>query len=171
MANIIIFIEGPDDKTFFQNIIQPLINDHYHCIFYFEYANKNKTRVKNFINSAKNNNTDYIYVSDIDNGNSIGEKKKKIVKKLSILVEDKIVVVVREIESWYLSGLDEKSSKRLKVKNLKDTNNMVKEQFDYLIPNKYTRVEFMLEIIKHFSLDTAKVKNSSFNYLCEQLSL
>jgi hypothetical protein len=78
-------------------------------------------------------------------------------------------VVIKEIESWYLAGLDDRSSKRLGTRYLNTTDNVTKEQFNDLIPKKFdSRIDFMQEILKCFHTETGKQKNTSFRYFLEK---
>ena len=91
------------------------------------------------------------------------------VKKKSYGDKDKIIVVIKEIESWYLAGLDNEVCRQLKINNFADTDNVTKEKFNALIPKKFTsRIDFMLEILKNFSIEIAKQKNNSFRYFVEK---
>ncbi|HWP30273.1 MAG TPA: hypothetical protein VNK96_00895 [Fimbriimonadales bacterium] len=82
---------------------------------------------------------------------------------------DKIVVIVKEVESWYLAGLDDDSYKRLGMKCFNVTDDTTKEQFNNVIPRKFnSRVDFMIEILNLFSIEIAKRKNKSFKYFCEK---
>jgi len=82
---------------------------------------------------------------------------------------DKILVVIREIESWYMAGLDTKPSKNLGIKKIpKTTEDITKEQFYSLIPQKFSRIDFMREVLKNFSIQTAKQKNKSLKYCIER---
>ena len=58
-------------------------------------------------------------------------KKKKTQEKHPNIDKDKIIVVIKEIESWYLAGLDNKACKQLKIKNFANTDNITKEKFLY----------------------------------------
>ena len=82
---------------------------------------------------------------------------------------DKMIVVIKEIESWYLAGLDNEVCRQLKINNFADTDNVTKEKFNALIPKKFTsRIDFMSEILKYFSIEIAKQKNNSFQYFVEK---
>lgn len=63
-------------------------------------------------------------------------KKQKMQNKLRNIDTDKIIVVIKEIESWYLAGLDKKSGKSLGIKNkIPDTTDtIIKKQLDSLMP-------------------------------------
>lgn len=82
---------------------------------------------------------------------------------------DKIIVVIKEIESWYLAGLDDEEYKRFEMHTLSNTDDITKEQFNDLIPKKFdSRIDFLLEILKSFSIEIAKQKNKSFRYFSEK---
>ena len=90
-------------------------------------------------------------------------------KKHPNIDKSKIIVVIKEIESWYLAGLDNKVCRQLKINNFADTDNVTKEKFNALIPKKFTsRIDFMSEILKYFSIEIAKQKNNSFQYFVEK---
>ena len=60
-------------------------------------------------------------------------------------------------------------AEKLKIKKLASADNITKEKFDALIPKKFTsRIDFMLEILKNFSIEIAKQKNNSFKYFIEK---
>jgi hypothetical protein len=81
-------------------------------------------------------------------------------------------VVIKEIESWYYAGLSPESVQNLTVPNLPFTDDLTKEDFNRLIPKKYdSRIDFMFEILKSFSIDTARKKNHSFRFFVERYHL
>ncbi len=61
-------------------------------------------------------------------------RKQKTVGKYARLDEGRIQVVVEEIESWYLAGLDDERSEKLGMRRFRATDTVSKEQFDALIP-------------------------------------
>lgn len=80
-----------------------------------------------------------------------------------------VVIVTREIESWYLAGLDDQSCKALGLSKFSHTNDITKDQFERMIPEKSIRIDFMIEILKKFSRETANRKNKSFRYLMKKV--
>jgi len=161
-----ILIEGDDDERFFNKILIPILENNYDSINIWKYAQIKKEKIKNFIKSIKSMMADYICVSDINDSPCVAFKKEKIKNRFNNLVEnDRIVVVIKEIESWYLAGLSNQDVKKLAQQAFSTTDNITKEQFDSLIPKKFTsRIDFMTEILKYFSIEIAKKKNHSFNY-------
>ena len=73
--------------------------------------------------------------------------------------------MVKEIESWYLAGLDEKALKKLGIhKRIRTTDNVTKEEFNQLIPKNMPRIEFMRKILESYNVEIAKERNRSFGY-------
>ena len=167
---LFIFVEGVDDERFFDSIIKPEFEKHYDIVIIYKYAQETDKRVKKFINGIKGLPADYIYVSDLNHNSCVTMKKTKILEKLNNLIqEERIAIVIKEIESWYLSGLSDYNVKKLTNRFFKTTDDIIKEQFNQLIPQKFSsRNDFMIEMLKFFSINTAKRKNRSFKYFMEK---
>jgi hypothetical protein len=112
---------------------------------------------------------DYIYVTDIDNSPCVTAKKQEIQNNLGNIDNDKIIVVIKEIESWYLAGLSDTKCRKFQMQTFSVTDDITKEQFNSVIPQTFdSRIDFMLEILKIFSIEIAKQKNKSFRYFIEK---
>ncbi len=167
--SLYILLEGNDDERFFRNIINPYLREKYDHIQIWQYAQKSSTNNKAFLNSIRSMGADYIYTADMDDNNCVTERKREITSKLDHLNEDKIQIVIKEIESWYLAGIDRNDSEQFGLKYLNDTSRISKEEFNTLIPNKFdSRIDFMQEILKKFSIEIAKRKNDSLRYFCSK---
>ncbi len=173
-SRLFIFIEGPDDGNFFHRIIKPIFKDRYDYVEIWEYAQKSPKKTRNFINNvnAMSSDTiaaDYIYVTDFNDAPCFTYRKEAKRSKLTNLDKDKIIVARKEIEGWYLAGLDETCSKKCGIIHCQSTDDITKEQFDNLIPRKFesSRIDFCQEILKYFNLEIAKQKNESFRYFLE----
>ena len=167
-----IFVEGDDDERFFQEILIPRLQEKNNDIKIIKYAQKSKKfeYLEKFIRSVQSIG-DYIYVTDINNSRCVTAKKQEIQNKLRNIDINKILVVIKEIESWYLAGLDNKSLKTLGIKKKipNNTETITKEQFYSLIPKKFSsRIDFMREVLKNFSIEIAKQKNKSFRFFIEK---
>lgn len=162
---LFILVEGPDDTRFFENIVRPLFTPHFKDIIVKEYAVRTPSFVNTMISACKGPNKCYIFQSDIDDNKKDHKwKKEKIIKKYKSVEEDNIIIVITEIESWYLAGLDERSSEKLGIDYLSNTDDITKEKFLKLLPRKFdSKIDFMLEILKDFEIATAKKKNRSLN--------
>jgi len=167
-----IFVEGDDDELFFEKIVAPKLKNKYDRVDITRYSREKHENIKNHIKSIKENGWDYIFISDINDSPCITHKKEKIKKTIKNIDEEKIVVVIKEIESWYLAGLGENEAKELDIPiaKISTTNNLTKEDFNRLIPNRYKKsvIDFRKEILKRFSIEKAKERNKSFKYFIEK---
>jgi hypothetical protein len=161
-----LLVEGPDDERFCQTIIAPLLRNKYDEVRCWLYAGQKSIRIAAFLESIKCMKADYIYFADINNKPCVTAKKNDAVVRCDNVADSsRVVVVIREMESWYLAGLDDAATKQLKLKKFSATDAVTKEKFDDIIPKKFdSRIDFMIEVLKSFSWDTAKRKNKSFNY-------
>jgi len=166
---LFIWVEGNDDERFFKKILSPNFQKKYDNVKIVKYATMKKEKVDNFIRSIKAMKADYIYLTDINDSPCVTAKKEEIQKRYPNIDKNKIMVVIKEIESWYLAGLDNEICRQLKINNFANTNNITKEKFEAMIPKKFaSRIDFMLEILKNFSIEIAKQKNESFQYFAKK---
>lgn len=160
-----IWVEGNDDLRFFDQIVKPTFDELYDRVEVIAYANRRSENVINFVKSIKAMQADYIFIADINASPCPADRKQRLRKTFKNVDNDRIMVVIREIESWYLAGLDETSSNKLGLPIFDITDEVDKAKFDQLRPGSFdSRIDFMVEILKYFSLDTASQKNSSFKY-------
>ena len=169
---LFLWVEGEDDKRFFEKIIEPEFRKKYNSVETRCYATLKKDKLGNFLKSIKAMKADYIFVADINDSPCITAKKQKITKEWGkkIVDRDKIVVVIKEIESWYLAGLKDAECKKFNMPIFDKTDDVTKEQFNSLIPTKKfnSRIDFMIEILNNFSIEVAVRKNRSFSYFIEK---
>jgi hypothetical protein len=127
-------------------------------------------KIDEFLESIKAMGVDYIYVTDINNSPCATAKKQEVQNKLRNIDEERIIVVIKEIEGWYLAGLiNNIEAEKFKIHTFSFTDTITKEQFDSLIPKTFdSRIDFMLEILKIFSIEIAKQNNRSFRYCIEK---
>jgi len=161
-------VEGNDDERFIQKIIKPIFEGKYD-IKIWKYAQQDKEKIDKFLKNIKEMGAEYIFIVDINSAPCVTSKKQEILKKYKNIDIDRIIVVIKEIEGWYLAGLDAKSCKKLNIRCYETTDDISKEQFNNLIPKKFdSRIDFMAEILKRYSIETAKIKNKSFKYFIEK---
>lgn len=161
--DLILWVEGYHDYLFFNKIIMPNLKYKYSEIQILEHSQRAKESINNRIKNTDSMNIDYLFIVDIDDISEIASKKKKVKKELPNIDEDKILVVIKEIESWYAAGLKQ-GKRKFTISNLNDTDNLTKQDFDKKIPRGYTKLEYLLEILDAFSIPVALKKNRSFNY-------
>jgi hypothetical protein len=169
---LFILVEGEDDVRFFGRIIKPLFVSRYESVEIFPYASIKRQKVNNFLKSVVQMNNDYILVADIDTERSVRDKKQLLYLWFSNVSGDTIVIVVREIESWYYAGLPDAVLQKFGLPTLPSTDEMTKEDFNDRIPQAFdSRIDYMFEILKTFSLTTAVRHNRSFQFFFENYYL
>ena len=161
---IFLWVEGSDDERFIYAVVKPILEKKYNDVKIVPYAQESKKKINNFLKSIRSMRSDYIFFTDNDSP-CVTASKQKSMNKYCQLEEERIQVVVKEIESWYLAGLDEESSKRLGLQFFRITDKINKEKFNNYIPKTFdSRIDFMLEVIKLFIVKVAMDKNGSFRY-------
>lgn len=163
-------IEGPDDKRFFERVVKPLFEAKFDHVQLWEYSTKKKSEINGFIRSIIEEKGDYIFVRDLNQSPCITQRVEKITKTYPKLSIEKLLIVVQEIESWYLAGITRSNARMLRVKIPNSTNKITKEQFNNLIPQNYTdsRINFMIELLKGYSLRDAVQRNKSFSFFIDK---
>lgn len=168
--SLVVFVEGPDDERFVKFVVTPLVLNTYDQVIIKKYANEKKGTIKQYVKAfRKNNMFDYYFTRDMDAETCV-EKRKKSLKFGQD--ESKVIIVCREIESWYLAGLDQSQCKTLRVTHHRNTESVSKEQFDKLIPPRTaSRTAFLIQVLTRFSLKAAKSQNTSFRYFAGKLNI
>ena len=171
-TRMFILVEGEDDVRFFGRIIKPLLIGRYDAVEIIPYASIKRSKVSSFLKSIRLMKNDYIFVADIDTERSVRDKKQILYSHFNHIDGSNIIVVIKEIESWYYAGLPGESAQSLSVPDLSFTDELTKEDFNNLIPPKFdSRIDFMFELLKYFSIDTAEKKNQSFRFFITRYHL
>lgn len=159
-------LEGPDDQRFFEGVLETEFLKKFDKIIFFPYAEQTKKAREAVIKYLKHSGIEYIIFSDFDAAACITKSKRNLQAKISTADLAKIAIVKAEIESWYLAGLDYSSTRRLRIPFYPNTEVISKEQFERIGSTKFTsKIDFMKEILKFFSTDTARKQNDSFKYV------
>jgi len=169
---LFIFVEGEDDIRFFGRIVKPLFVSRYDAVEIIPYAGLKRQKVNNLLISIIKMKSDYILAADIDQERSVRDKKQVLYGWFSNISGGNIVVVIREIESWYYAGLSEGNAAAMGVPPLVSTDDLTKEDFNALIPPRFdSRIDLMFEILKSFSPETAVQHNQSFRFFMDRYHL
>lgn len=164
-----VWVEGPDDVRFFDRIVKPRLDKKYDLVKTVAYSRMKNDKIINFLKSIKSMKADYFFTADINNSPCISQKKTTIKRKITNVDRNRIMVIKKEIESWYLAGLTAKLARELKLPVLTDTEGIAKEKFNQLIPNKFqSRIDFMVELLNSYNFRTARLKNRSFKYFTDE---
>lgn len=161
-----ILVEGDDDERLIEHI-KPELESQYDYVGVWQYAQKPKKKRGEFLRVMNSTPSfDCIYLTDINNSPCITAKREDVKNKYGNRIEiERIVIAVQEIESWYLAGLDEQNNKELGIKPSNRTYDITKEKFNDMMPARFdSRIDYMREILKWFSVETGVAKNASFGY-------
>ena len=131
MKTLYVMVEGNDDERFFNGVFKPEFLTIYDKVQIWQHAQRSNEDKKKFIKAIETLEQDYIYVEDNDEVPEPSRKKNMILSIFDRLQENRIVIVVKEIESWYLAGLDRKSCDRLGVEYVENTEDISKEDFNF----------------------------------------
>jgi hypothetical protein len=169
---LFIMVEGEDDVRFFGRIIKPFLAPRYDSVEIIPYACIKRDKVNKFLKSVTLMKNDYIFVADIDFEHSVRDKKQVLYYRYNNLDGGSTVIVIREIESWYYAGISGSLERELGIVNLTSTDDLTKEDFNVRIPRHFdSRIDFMFEILKSFSLETAARKNHSFSFFVNRYNI
>lgn len=174
-------VEGNDDERFFESVIKPICENEYNIVQCWQYSQKKKEKINSYLNSIRSMQdaglADIIIVADLDESPCVTDRKERVLSSFRSLSANasepidprssiRILIVCREIESWYLAGLNAGECERLGISTgLHNTDHLTKERFLGLMPKRYnSRAEFMIEILQVFDQDTARSRNTSFGY-------
>jgi hypothetical protein len=171
-GRLFILVEGNDDQRFFSRVIRPLFLHEYASVELISYASMKSTKVCRYIKGLMAMHYDFILVADVDQEPTVHIKKQVLMARFCNLHPDRVMVIVKEIESWYLAGLDDHASAVIGVRRLEGTDFLTKEHFNRWIPRQFSsRIAFMVECLQHFAIPVAMEKNRSFHYFMRHYHL
>ena len=169
---LFLFIEGDDDERYFKHILLDLFKKKVNEIQLWKYTKKTNEKRKKFINTINSVDFwDYICFGDYDSSTCITMKKENIIKHLNNVIKNKIIIVIEEIESWYLAGVDNDFLREIGCQKLMDCPSIyiTKEIFNNIIPPKMPRINFMKKILDNYDIDKAIKNNKSLKYLFRKI--
>ena len=166
-----VWVEGTDDERFFERTVRATFEQRYDQVSVVRYAKRKGTKIRGYLNSIKAMGADCILLADINAEPCVTAKKERLRQRYGV-GSDSVIVVIKEVEGWYLAGLGDEGSAELGLPVLKNTDSLTKEGFNSLMPQRFgSRIDFMVEILKRFSRETARRKNRSFRYFAERYML
>ncbi len=169
---LFLFVEGNDDERFFAKVIVPLFESRYRSVHIVKFACMKRASVCRLVTGIHRMKDDFLVFADIDNEPGVKAKKHLLMERFCALDSRDIIVIIREIESWYLAGLDEAAERDLSLPHHHATDALSKEYFNSRIPRRFaSRIAFMLEILARFSATVACRKNRSFHYFVSRYHL
>jgi hypothetical protein len=161
-----LWVEGTDDQRFVDSVLRPRLEQHYSWVNVLPYAGWRKEKITKFIESIRGmRDSDYVFIADNDKHPCVSAKKEAVCQRIKSVEPHRIAIAVTEIESWYLAGLNADGCVKLEIAIPTDTTGLTKEQFDQLRrPSYESRIDWMVEMLRHYSLDQAVTRNTSLRY-------
>ena len=111
-------------------VLAPIFQATFDHVAIWDYSQKKDAKLTSLIRNIGSMNAGYLLFGDIDDRPCVTVTKEYLVNRFSVPAWDRIVVVRREIEAWYLAGLDEASCDELGLARVSDVDSTTKEQFD-----------------------------------------
>jgi len=172
MSRLYVLCEGDDDKRFFDRVVQPRLPYSEQEVRYFQYAQSPYEDVRNLLRSIRDmreNGVDveYLFLRDFDQAPCKESRLDEIDRNYDELVaRDRTFLVVQMIESWYVAGLENQHPISMLDDAPPQTDDLIKQDFENMMPEGADRLDVLQEILKHFDADRARYKNNSFAYFC-----
>jgi hypothetical protein len=154
-----VLVEGRDDREFFNVVIRPILQEQYDHVQIWEYAGATIERRISYLRSVQAMNADYLFVTDINTSPCITERKGYLVDSHRNMIDPgRAIIVRREIESWYMAGVDDHACQEFGITSPSHTDDVTKEQFRSLMPGRFkdSVVDFMTAILRGFRVELAR---------------
>lgn len=168
MANVLhVLIEGGRDESLIDRVIKPWLvsKGKYQDVDTFAYANRKKEIIENYIRSLKEKDEDILCLTDSTHAPCISGRIELLIRnEIGPFDPKAIIVIVKEIEAWYLAGVDTQCCRRIRIPYEPRTDHIIKEEFHHIIAkSKYrTRPACRSEMLRNFNIPLASERNKSF---------
>ena len=163
-----LLVEGDDDERFCEAVLSPVFQARYDHVKIWQYSQQKSSKTVGLIRSIGSMNADYLLLGDIDERPCVTVTKEELATQFSVLSSDRVIVVRREIEAWYLAGLSEEARRELGLGRVTDAESVTKEQFDQLVGGRRRHTSTMEEILKHYDVEVARQRSPSFRYFLQK---
>jgi hypothetical protein len=167
-----LLVEGDDDERLI-NAMRPALMEYADYVQIWQFQQKTPKQICDMIRSLDSMKADWVLLKDMDQNPCIGRRKESLIreKKLEQRIElHRIIVVITMMEGWYWAGLKPESCEELGIDWLSDTSRVTKPEFNNGIPSRFdSRTDFLVEILKRYSIDTACQQNQSFRYFWNRM--
>ena len=155
-ARLAVWAEGDRDRRFFEAAIKPRLELAYAQVIVSEYRQRKTADFKRLLRAMAYEGFDRLLIADMDSAPCVTNRKEKVKERYPTLADREIIVVSKEIESWYLAGLTVEGAAALKVSPPLSTDDLTKEDLYRLRPPRFdSQLDFLLELLKYFDPATA----------------
>ena len=162
-TGLVVWVEGDRDKRFFEAVIKPRLATAYAQVLVREYRQRRTADINHLLRAMSHQGFGRLFIADINSAPCVTSRKEKVKERYPELEDHEIIVVSREIESWYLAGLTADGATALKVTPPPSIDRLTKKDLDRLRPPQFdSELDFLLELLKYFDETTACKRNESF---------
>jgi hypothetical protein len=169
MSDILhILVEGDQDESFVQRVIKPWLvsQEKYLDVIVFPFACRKKETIENYVKTVLEQNQEIICLTDSTHAHCISGRMDNLINnEIGVFEKSQIFVVIKEIDSWYIAGVDKRTCNRIGIEYVERTERISKEDLHALIArSKYKqRLACRIEMLKNFNVILASERNRSFN--------
>ena len=164
-SGLVAWVEGDTDRRFLERVIQPRLAQKYEQVLVLEYRQMKTPKINKLLAHFSHRGFYHLFITDMNAAPCVSVRKTKLRERYPAVKDDEIIVVSKEIESWYLAGLTSDGAAALKVACPNTTDRLTKENLDELRPRRFdSQLDFLIELLKHFDPMTACTRNRSFAY-------
>ncbi len=163
-----LLVEGDDDERFCEEVLSPIFQAHYDHVEIWQYSQRKSSKTVGLIRSIDSMSADYLLLGDIDERPCVTVTKEELNTQFSVLSSDRVIVVRREIEAWYLAGLHEPALRDLGLARVRNVDEVTKEHFDRLVGGEDEHTNTMVEILRHYDVEVARQRSPSFRYFWQK---
>ena len=163
--------EGKDDTRLLEALRKKLPLRVFKQIHIREYKRMPKDELCAAIKSHKECGDSYYLFTDHNGSQCYTEARDKVISIYPEVERERIFVVKKKIEGWYLAGINHASARKLGLTlPLLDSNAIGKRAFSDMIPRRYSsEIDFNTEILKNYDIVVASSNNHSFGYMITKL--
>lgn len=162
-----VLVEGECDESFVDIVLKPwlVVKNRYDDVIPFRYANRERDVIENYIDTVNQKGEDIICLTDSTHAPCISGRIEELINcEIGTFGPERIFVVIKEIEAWYLAGFDNSGCRRIRIRYERRTDGIKKEDFNQIISkSKYRRrAACRYEMLRNFDLQLASERNRSF---------
>ena len=165
---LIAMVEGNRDEDFIDWIVRPIMIEvkEYSDVITYKFPRMPKHINERYVETVLNMNDDILCFTDVTGFRRKKDKKRQVQQDLiGKIGDDKVIALIRTIESWYLAGLTQSCCRRLRIDYYHRTDDIDKAKFHEIIAKSKFKPRGVcaLEMLRNYDITLAKQKNRSFN--------
>ena len=169
-TRLAVWVEGDRDRRFIEAVIKPRLELAYAQVLVKEYRQQKTAYINRLLRALAHQGFGRLFIADIDSAPCVTIRKEKLKQRYPEVEDQEIVVVSKEIESWYLAGITTDGASALNVSPPSSTDYLTKQDLDRLRPPELdSQLDFLLELLKSFDGAAACKRNKSLAHFYRML--